>query len=313
MMKNSWVGVDVSKSYLDVSVGEEHKRFRTSTQLDEAAAWIDAREPIGVVVEATGGYERPLVRLLQQQHDVAVVNPRCVRDFAKSRGLLAKTDKLDARVLAQFGVANTPRITRRESAFGVELRAVVSRREQVVELRKLSKQHLATIENAAMLEQAKKLVKELDAHVRALEKVAMQLVRKDAAIEERVRRLQTAPGIGRVLAISLTVHIPELGTLTKGEVAALAGLAPMNCDSGEMRGQRHIRGGRPRVRQAAYIAAAVSLRCTKSPFRDLIQRLRQQGKPAKVALVAAARHILIALNAMLKTSTDFQHHRALAA
>jgi transposase len=304
-MNGYWVGVDVSKSYLDVCAGKDHKRFRAKTEVDAAIAWIAARQPLGVVIEATGGYERPLVRLLQERHDVAVVNPRCVRDFAKSRGLLAKTDKLDARVLADFGTANQPRITRKESDLEVDLRAIVSRRDQVAELRKLAKQHVATTQNKAMLEHAKTMTKQLDAEVRALEKRAAQLARKDPNLEERIQRLQTAPGIGRVLALSLAVHLPELGSLTKREIAALAGLAPMNCDSGEMRGQRHIQGGRPKVRQAVYIAAAVNLRCTRSPIRDFIERLRAKGKPAKVALVAAARRILIALNAMLKTGTNF--------
>lgn len=302
---SEWVGIDVSKAHLDVCIGREHRRFRTRDQFDDAVAWISMSKPEGVVLEATGGYERAIADALQKEHVVAVVNPRCVRDFAKSRGRLAKTDALDARLLADFGKVNKPRATRILSDIEVRLRAAVSRRDQVADLRQMAKQHLEHTTDAAMLKRAKKLVADLEKEVRALDAIVAKTVSQDEALKQRAKRLRTAPGVGPVIAAGLLVHMPELGTLTRGEAAALAGLAPMNCDSGAMRGQRHIRGGRYRVRSLLFIAATVNQRCRLSPFKDRFHALTDRAKPPKVARIAVARKLLLTLNSMLKNGTDY--------
>jgi transposase len=302
---SDWVGIDVSKTHLDVCIGRQHRRFRVKDQFDEAVAWISSSQPQGIVVEATGGYERPIATALQQRHAVSVVNPRCVRDFAKSRGRLAKTDVLDAQVLVDFGAANKPRPTRIPSEVEVRLRAAVARRDQVADLRQTAKQHLEHTDDALMLKRAKRLVAALEREVRQLDALVAKIVSQDEALKARTERLRTAPGIGPVIAAGLVVHMPELGTLTKAEAAALAGLAPMNCDSGAMRGQRHIQGGRYRVRKMLFLAATVNQRCRVSPFKDRFQALTQRAKPPKVARVAVARKLLLTLNAMLKNGTDF--------
>jgi len=302
---SQWVGIDVSKAHFDVCIGREHRRFRVKDQFEEAVTWVSSSKPLGVVLEATGGYERRIAEALQEKHPVAVVNPRCVRDFAKSRGRLAKTDALDARVLADFGASNQPRPTRILSAVEVRLRAFVTRRDQVADLRQVAKQHLEHTSDAGMLKRAEKLVASLEKEVRALDALVAKTLREDETLRARAKRLQTAPGVGPVIAAGLIVHMPELGSLTKGQVAALAGLAPMNCDSGAMRGQRRIRGGRSRVRSLLFIAATVNQRCRQSPFKDRFHALTARAKPPKLARIAVARKILLTLNSMLKQGTDY--------
>lgn len=313
MEKSTWVGIDVGKTHIDIFAGK-HRRFRVKDQLKDAVEWVGSKKPEGIVIEATGGYEEVIVSALQSAKlAVSVINPAQARNFAKSRGCLAKTDKLDAKLLSEFGAANHPRVTPIISAAAVRLRAVVRRRDQVAELRQVAKQHLEHTTDPEMLASAKKLVMSLERSVRALDKRATAVANGDKSLREKAKRLQTAPGIGPVNALSLLVNLPELGTLNKAQAAALAGLAPMNCDSGAMRGERHIRGGRPAVRRVMFLAALVTSRCKKCIFKDRYQAFRDKGKPVKVARIAVARLLLIALNAMLAHSTDFDEKKTLAA
>jgi transposase len=305
-----WIGIDVGKTHIDVSLGgRRHRRFRVNGQLVEAVSWISSATPLGVVMEATGGYERPVVEALGRHFPVAVVNPRCVRDFAKSRGHLAKTDKIDAHILADFGAVNQPRTIRPMSPTQLRLREFVVRREQLVAQRKTIVQQLEHVTDPMLLRQAKRLRAVFDQQIAALEKISEEITREDTKLQTRCRRMQTVPGIGAIIAMSLAVYLPELGELDKREVAALVGVAPMNCDSGSMRGERHIRGGRREVRNLLYLAAAVNQRCRKSPFKDKELALRDRGKPVKVARVAVARRMIITLNAMLKAEKDFDPER----
>lgn len=300
-----WVGIDVSKTHLDVCVEGRHRRFRVADQFDEAVSWIRESKPQGVVLEATGGYEQRIAKALEGAHRVAVVNPLHVRNFARSRGRLAKTDKLDARLLAEFGEVNQPRATRTLSDVEARLRAAVHRRDQVADLRQVAKQHLEHTDDPAMLRHAKRLVATLHKEVLKLDAIVAKIVNEDASLKTRAKRMRTVPGIGAIIAAALLVYLPELGLLTKGQIAALAGLAPMNCDSGMMRGQRHIRGGRFRVRKALFIAATVNQRCKVSAFKAQFAALVARAKPPKVARIAVARKILVTLNSMLKNSTDY--------
>lgn len=303
--EEQWAGIDVSKTHVDVCVGREHRRFRLRDQFNEAVAWLARTKPQGIVLEATGGYEQPVAEALRDNHVVAVVNPRCVRDFGKSRGRFAKTDRLDARLLAEFGTVNKPRATRVLSPVEAELRAAVVRRDQVADLRQVAKQHLEHTTDVRMLARAKKLVAALHKEVRTLDAVIAKVLAKDKALAALAKRLRTMPGIGPVIAAALIVHFPELGAIGKREAASLAGLAPMNCDSGAMRGQRHIRGGRFRVRQLLFIAATVNQRCHVSRFKDRFNALVARAKPPKVARIAVARTLLVTLNAMVKNGVDY--------
>ena len=300
-----WVGIDVSKTHLDVFAGGRHRRFRIADEFDDAVSWVNESKPQGVVLEATGGYEQRIAKALEASHRVAVVNPLHVRNFAKSRGRLAKTDKFDARLLAEFGAVNQPRATRSLSDVEVRLRAAVQRRDQVADLRQLAKQHVEHTDDPTMLRLAKELVATLHEEVRKLDAVVANIINEDAALKARAKRMRTVPGIGAIIAAALLVYLPELGTISKGQIAALAGLAPMNCDSGMMRGQRHIRGGRFRVRKSLFIAATVNQRCKISRFKDQFLALTARAKPPKVARIAVARKILVALNSMLKNGTDY--------
>jgi transposase len=300
-----WVGIDVSKSHLDVFAGKEHRRFRVKDQFDDVVGWISELKPEGVVLEATGGYETAIATALQKQHRVAVVNPRQVRDFARSRGRLAKTDKLDARLLADFGAVNKPRAARILSEAEQKLRAAVTRRDQVADLRQTAKQHLEHITDPGMLKRARELVASLAKEVRVLNAIIQKIIESEAALAARAKRLQTAPGIGPVISAGLLVHMPELGALTRGQTAALAGVAPMNHDSGATRGQRHIQGGRHRVRQMLFIAATVNQTCRVSRFKDRFNALVARAKPKKVARIAVVRKLLITLNSMLKNGVDY--------
>lgn len=312
-MGATWAGIDIGKQHIDVFAGK-HRRFRVKDQLDEAVSWLRSKEPKGIVVEATGGYEMVVVFALQSAKvPVSVINPAHARNFAKSRGQLAKTDKLDAKLLADFGTANTPRETGPVSAASLRLRALVTERNQVVELRRLAKQHLEHTTDHEALERGQKRVKALDKEVRELEKLATAAANADKELREKARRLQTAPGIGPVNSLTLLVHLPELGSLNRGQIAALAGLAPMNCDSGQMRGERHIRGGREQIRKTMFLAAVVNSTCKKSVFKDRYLALRAKGKPVKVARIAVARLLVVTLNVMIATSTDFDETKRLAA
>lgn len=312
-MEATWAGIDIGKTHIDVFAGK-HRRFRVKDQLVDAVSWLSSRQPKGIVVEATGGYEMVVVFALQQAKlPVSVINPAYARSFAQSRGRLAKTDKLDAKLLADFGVANTPRETAKVSAPALRLRAIVSRRNQVAELRRIAKQQLEHTSDEEMLTSAKALWADLDRKVRELDKLATAAANADETLRTKAERLQTAPGIGAINSLTLLVHLPELGTLNREQIAALAGLAPMNCDSGATRGERHIRGGRTIVRKALFLAAVVNSTCKKSVFKDRYNALRAKGKPVKVARIAVARSLLVTLNAMLATSTSFDETKRLAA
>jgi len=312
-MEATWAGIDIGKTHIDVFAGK-HRRFRVKDQLADAVSWLSSKQPKGIVVEATGGYEMVVVFALQQAKlSVSVINPAYARSFAQSRGRLAKTDKLDAKLLADFGVANTPRETAKVSAPALRLRAIVSRRNQVAELRRIAKQQLEHTTDEEMLTSAKALVADLEKKVRELDKLATAAANADETLRVKAQRLQTAPGIGAINSLTLLVHLPELGTLNREQIAALAGLAPMNCDSGAMRGERHIRGGRTIVRKALFLASVVNSTCKKSVFKDRYNALRAKGKPVKVARIAVARSLVVTLNAMMATSTDFDETRRRAA
>lgn len=302
-----FVGIDVSQEYLDVAVaGQKRVRRLPNDEAGLRRLTIDLERgaPGLIVMEASGGYERrPAAVLLAAGLPVAVVNPRQVRDFARSLGRLAKTDAIDARVLARFAEVLRPESAKLSEESEEQLRELGQRRRQLVEM---------IVAERNRLRHAPRTAKRIEEHLRWLEdevkrtdKETESLIDSDPALQEKAAILQSVPGVGPVLTVTLLSSLPELGKLNRKEIAALVGVAPLNWDSGKLRGKRAIWGGRAHVRTVLYMAALVASR--RNPdIRTLYSRLCEAGKPRKVALVAAMRKLLITLNSMLRTGTTWR-------
>jgi transposase len=303
-----WIGIDVAKAWLDVARSGEERVDRVPNDAAGIATLVTdltARRPQLIVLEATGGHEMALTAaLVVAGLAVAVVNPRQVRDFARATGQLAKSDALDARVLAVFAarVQPTPRPLPDETA--QEIAALLARRRQLVEIRVAEQNRRPTL--AARLRPA------LEAHVIWLSR---QMAEMDRELDQTVRTspiwrakedlLRSIPGIGPVVARTLLGELPELGTLDRWEAAALAGVAPLNQDSGQRQGKRRVWGGRAPVRAALYMAVISATRCNPA-LRAFYARLRETGKPPKVALVACMRKLLTIANAILRDGVPWR-------
>ena len=312
--KEVHVGIDVSKDRLDVSVrpaGEDFVAANDEAGIDDLVARLGKAGATLVVLEATGGYERPVAAALAAAGlPVAVANPRQVRDFARATGRLAKTDRLDAEVLARFAEAVRPEARAVPNEEAREFAAILARRRQIVGMLTAEKNRLGSAAS-------KPVKKRIEAHVRWLEK---ELSRTDRDLDETIEAsptlreneglLKSVPGVGPVLARTLLAELPELGTLDRRRLAALAGVAPLNRDSGKMRGRRAVWGGRARVRAALYMAALVASRHNPA-IREFYERLCAAGKPKKVALVACMRKLLAILGAMLKHRDPWRSPHAL--
>ena len=299
------VGIDVSKPYVDFFVlnskaNRSGRRPRRVRELIALAAELARFEPQLVVLEATGGLETAVWAALEAAGlRVAVVNPKRVRDFARSLGLLAKTDRLDARVLALFGERLRPAATRLPSRELRDLRELLRHLDALVGLRAQQRTRKWQLQGAAVLASAERVIASLSQEIALLEQQVEQALREQPAACQRATQLRTAPGIGPKTSWALLADLPELGQLSARQAAALAGLAPLARDSGQFRGRRRIAAGRPRVRKALYLAARAAVRCDPhlAAFRA---RLLAAGKPKQVALIAVARKLLVALNAMIR-------------
>lgn len=303
-----YVGIDVAKAHLDVAVRPGDDRWRVPNQDTEIARLVprlQQLQPELVVLEATGGFERAVTAALAAAGlSVAVVNPRQVRDFAKATGRLAKTDVLDAQTLAHFAeaVRPTPRPLPDEQA--QELAATLERRHQLIVMLTAEKNrwHLAT---GALRQRIEAHITWLETELADIDHDLDQTIRQSAIWRERDALLQSVPGIGPVVSSTLLAELPELGTLTRQQLAGLVGVAPLNRDSGARRGKRGVWGGRGRVRTALYMATLVASRYNPV-IRAFYERLLQAGKPKKVALTACMRKLLTILNAMLMHHTSWK-------
>ncbi len=300
-----FVGIDVSKATLDVAVRPSGQSWQIDYDAPSVTHLIEqlhALEPERIVVEATGGFETTLVAALAAAAlPVVVVNPRHVRDCAKASGRLAKTDRLDAQVFAHYGEAMKPELRPLPDANTQELRALVGRRRQLVEMLTAEQSRLRNAPSGI----GKAITKHLKWLQRALHDLDDDLKRRlqsSPLWRERDTILQSVPGVGPVLAQTLMAHVPELGQLNRKEIAALIGVAPFNRDSGTWRGRRTIWGGRASVRAVLYMSALVASR-HNPVIREFYERLLAAGKVKKVALTACMRTLLTILNAMVK------HHR----
>ena len=301
--------IEVAKHELKVCLGSEGELFSEPNQPRAINRIIKRLSSAGcarVLIEG-GSYQSVLIAALRAAElPVVIVNPRRVREFAKSIGRLAKTDEIDARVLALYGERTEPPLRELADEQTQSLRTLSVRREQLIEMLVMEENRLEHVPA-----KAKAVQHNLRSHIDYLRK---QVKQADDDLDREVRNsplwdkyemLSRVPGVGRVLSVALLSDLPELGRLNRGEIAALAGVAPFNCDSGTLRGQRKIAGGRTRLRRALYMAALSSVRCNPV-LKPFYLRLRGAGKPAKVALVAVMRKLLLILNAILKTNTAWR-------
>jgi transposase len=301
------VGIDVSKATLDCAVVPARMSLQFSN--DDAGAvrliaWLREIEPDLVVLEASGGYEtRAATAIAGALMRVAVVNPRQVRDFAKAKGRLAKTDRIDAEVIAEFGVAIDPQVTVLADEDTRALQALLARRGQLVAMRTQELNRLAQT-SSLLREQVKDHIAWLSAAIRSCDVDLTAKLRSSRAWKAKDDLFRSMPGIGPINSRMLMACLPELGALNRQKIAALVGVAPFNRDSGKFKGQRRIWGGRAHVREALYMAALTAKRCNPV-IRALYERLTARGKPHKVAMVACMRKMLIVLNTMAKTSAPW--------
>jgi transposase len=313
-MDELFIGVDVAKDHLDIAdypTGHTWQVPNTSEGIAALAEALLARAPACIVLEASGGYEHEAAATLATAGlPVCVVNPRQVRDFAKATGQLAKTDRLDALILAHFAAAVRPEIRPLPDAAAEELRSLLLRRSQVVAMTTAEKNRLRTANRAVR--------PHITAHIAWLEgqrddlDSALRLTLKQSPIwREKERLLRSVKGIGEVNAFALLATLPELGQLTHKEIGALAGLAPLARDSGTLRGKRTIWGGRAIVRQTLYMATLSATRYNPA-IRAFYARLIAKGKAPKVALTACMHKLLTICNAVLRTNTAWDPHYARA-
>jgi len=302
-----FIGIDVAKARLDVAVRPDGDTWQAANDANGIAALVarlDHLRPALIVLEATGGYERPVVASLAAAGlPVAVVNPRQIRDFAKATGKLAKTDTLDARVLAHFAAAVQPAPRPLPDADTQALAAILARRRQLVAMLTAEHNRLHTAPTA-IRERIGAHIVWLEEELKGTDSELAQVIAADPTWRERDALLRSVPGVGPVLATTLLAELPQLGALTRHQVAALAGVAPLNRDSGTRRGIRTVWGGRARVRGALYMAALVATRYNPV-IRAFYARLCAAGKPKKVALTACMRKLLTILNALLAHHTPW--------
>lgn len=308
MATSSYVGIDVSKDQLDVAIMGEKQEKQFNNANDGIAQLVKQMvdlQPELIVVEATGGYQRSVVdTLFHAGLCVAVVNPARVRQFARACGLLAKTDKLDAQVLAVFGQRVQPKRYEGKSEAEKQLSALLVRRKQLEEMLKAEQNRLRTISPGlrGSVERIIALLKEEKKH---LEEQIQQFLNEQKAWQEQREILGSAPGVGMVTTATLLADLPELGKMDRKKIAALVGVAPMNYDSGRKRGYRKTKGGRGDVRSILYMSTLVATR-HNPVIQAQYQQLLKRGKLKKVALTACMRKFLTILNAMVRDQQPFR-------
>jgi transposase len=308
-MSNVFVGIDVAKDRCDMYVypSAEQGSFGISDMKDVLVR-LEALKPTMIVMEATGGLEVPVAaELVAAALPAAVVNPRQVRDFARAMGILAKTDAIDARVLALFAEKVRPESRPLPDARLRALRELVTRRQQLMEMRIMESNRRRMLRSERASASIRLLLDTIQAEIRNLDREIKKHITNSPVWQEKADLLKSVPGIGNTTPPLLVVGLPELGTLNRRQIASLAGLAPMNRDSGTLRGHRSIIGGRRMVRTALYMPTISAIRFNPL-IRQFYQRLRASGKPPKVAITACMRKLLILLNAILRDNRPWVSH-----
>lgn len=315
MSEATVVGIDVAKAHLDVAVHPSGDSWRCGSDpaaLAELAAQLRAETPARIVLEASGGWEIPVAGVLGGAGlPVVIVNPRQVRDFARARGILAKTDRLDAAVLAAFAAAVRPELRGLKDELTRELEALSARRQQLVQMLGAEKNRLRGAPKAVRAE-LKDHIRDLERRLRDVDHQLAERIKSSELWRAREDLLTGVPGVGRVTVAVLLGSLPELGQLNRREVAALVGVAPFARDSGTLRGRRAIWGGRAHIRRVLYMATVSAIRCNPV-IQPFYRRLRAAGKPPKVAITACMRKLLVILNAMIRHQTPWQPALATAS
>jgi len=303
-----FVGIDVSKDWLDVAVlprGEENRVAYKQKQLTYLVEEMARLQPIRIILEATGGYEVEVAAALSGAGlPVCVVNPRQSRDFAKATGELAKTDRVDARVLAEFGRALRPSVRPLASANARQLREILDRRRQILAMLLAEKNRLQRTGSKTVKASLRSHIRYLDRQLEKAETGLSDLIKACPAWQEDVDLLTSVPGVGQLTAANLTIMLPEIGSIGRKQIAKLVGVAPLSRDSGLSRGSRSIWGGRAQVRRTLYMSTLVATRYNPV-ISAVYNRLIERGKPKKVAIVACMRKLLIICNAMIRDRSSW--------
>jgi transposase len=303
-MTTIYTGLDIAKLNLQLHLaGRVHDLPNTAAGHRRLLKLLAAQPGVQVVCEATGGYERDIVAAL---HDasmpVSILNPARVRHFARATGQRAKTDHIDAAVLSAYGQALQPKPTAPRTEQEQQLTELIRRRVQVLEILVAQRQQAERLSLPALRRQAQSLVRRLERDLEQIETQLRELRAQVTTLDARVQKLEAITGVGTITALGVLAELPELGTLNRRQAAALAGLAPHPRESGQWHGRRSIGGGRAPVRRALYMAALVAARSNRQ-LKEFYQRLRAAGKPAKVALTAVMRKLIVLMNHTLKHPT----------
>lgn len=309
MLKETFIGIDVAQDQLDVHVLPKAVHFTCpydTNGIGSLVSRLQEEHPTMIIMEASGGYEMTLAaELAAAGLPVAVVNPRQVRDFARGIGKLAKTDKIDAFVLARFGETNRPEPQAIPTDEEKQIKELVTRRRQLVGLRASEKNRRHSARSMRVRQSIDTIMTALDRELAQIDRDIDDLIRNSPIWREEEKLLRTFKGVGPVVSRTVLAKLPELGKLDRQEIACLVGLAPLNKDSGKMRGRRMISGGRKDVRDALYMAALSAVNHNKV-IKPFYERLMKAGKLYKVAMTACMRKILVILNAMVRENRPFQ-------
>jgi transposase len=300
-MTTIYAGLDISKLNLQLHLhGRFHDLPNTAAGHRRLLGLLAKEAGLHLVCEATGGYEREVVATLHQAAIfLSVLNPARVRHFARAQGQRAKTDHIDAAVLTAYGTALRPKASEPRTETEKQLTELVRRRLQVLDMLVAQRQQAERLILPALRRQAKTLIRHLERDLASIQELLQALRQQTPALDQRAQKLEAITGVGALTALGVLAELPELGTLNRGQVAAIAGLAPHPRESGQWHGRRTIGGGRSEVRRALYMAALVAAH-SNSRLKQFYQRLRAVGKPAKVALTAVMRKLIILMNQLLK-------------
>jgi transposase len=302
-----YVGVDIAKSHLDAAMGNEKRRFSNDTiGHRELIKWVkQVKAPVQVICESSGGYERALVQALARAGaQISLVQANRVRQFARAAGILAKTDRIDAEVLCEFGKVMQPQTVTAATLEQEHLRELESQRRHLTHLLVMEQNRAARVSDASVVRLNRSLINQIKKQIEKLDLLIKEHIEQSPRLSAKAEKLISIKGVGLRTAALLLAQMPELGQLNRREVAALVGVAPFNRDSGRMRGKRAIYGGRRSVRHGLYMAALVAAR-HNPVLRQFYLRLRAAGKPAKLALTATMRKLLIVLNSALKPDLSY--------
>jgi len=311
---DTFIGIDVCKDGFDVCCAGSGPLGRFDNTADGVSRLLPLLPAAGtclVVVEATGGYERQLVGdLMTAGHHVSLVNPRQVRDFARAFNILAKTDRIDAAVLARFAEKVQP-IPREKAGRIDELRQLVTRRRQLIEHRTAEKNRCAQGVSSFVRKNILRHIEMINKDIKAIDKLLLSLVQSDDDWRNKFDKIKEVTGLGTQTATTLVAEMPELGKVNRQQAAALVGVAPFNRDSGQFKGRRMVWGGRQSVRNVLYMAALSAMK-HNPVIRDFAARLHAKGKPPKVVITACIRKLVVILNAILKANQSWQPRLATA-